>query len=192
VSMAAAVSFEREGQVLRAIRLQHGLSQECVGMLVGKSRSWTNQVEQCALRPTPEALVRLGVKLHDGRLIAQAVRQVTGGAFAPPVLDGEAVDLHRTCVAAKLVEEIEEALLPARRLLSLLSKPVKAWTQAERAEIEPLLEQCLDAERAIQYIAIAIAAELKVDVTRFYRAHDEKLRARGYTKETAQLQGRVA
>lgn len=183
----ALEQYERNGQVLREVRTELGLSQECVGMLAGKSRSWTNQAEQGMMRPAPEAMATLGHKLKDGRLIAQAARMITGGAFAPPVLDGESVDLHRSCVAAKLVEELEEAIAPARRLLSLLIRPVRDWSKAEESEVDGLLEQCLDAERAVQYIVISISSELGRDVNEVYWAHDKKLLERGYTRESAQV-----
>ena len=108
---------------------------------------------------------------------------MTDGAFAPPALDGSAVDLHRTSVAAKLVEELEEALAPARRLLALLLRPISSWSQAERSEVSPLVEQCIDAERAIQYLVMSVARELDCKVTDYYGAHDRKLAARGYTQE---------
>lgn len=173
----------RTGVVLRHVREGLGLQQWQVGTLGNRSRNWVAEVESGRMDGDPAVLAQIGRKVRDGRLIAQAARRVTGGAFVAPVLDGPAVDLHRSSVAAKLVEELDEAVGPARRLLGLLIRPVRSWSQAERSEIGPLMEQCLDAERAVQYIAIAVARELDVDVVEFYAAHDRKLTARGYTRE---------
>lgn len=175
---------ERDGQVIRQLRLEHGLSQECIGKLAGKSRSWTNQTEQGAMRPDPAALAKLGRKV-DARFTMQAARRVFGGAFVGPILDGEAVDLHRTVVAAKAVEEIEEALESARRLLAILLKPPTAWSQAERAEIPQLRLQMIDAERAVEQAMVALANEASEDVASYYAEHDRKLAERGYTRESA-------
>lgn len=180
----ALVQAERDGQIVRQLRLEHGLSQECVGMLAGKSRSWTNQTEQGAMRPDPAALARLGRKV-DARFTLQAARRVFGGAFVGPVLDGGAVDMHRAAVAAKTVEEIEEALESARRLLSILLKPLSARSQAERAEIPHLRLQMIDAERAVEQVMVALANEANEDVAAYYAEHDRKLVEKGYTRESA-------
>lgn len=175
----------RTGEVLRHVREGLGLQQWQLGALGNRSRNWVTEVEGGRMDGDPAVMAQIGRKLCDGRLVAQAARMITGGAFAPPVLDGPAVDLHRSSVAAKLVEELEEAVAPARRLLGLLIKPISSWSQAERNEIGMLVEQCIDAERAVQYITIAISRELDCDITYYYTAHDRKLRSRGYTHEKA-------
>jgi len=60
---------------------------------------------------------------------------------------------------------------------------VASWSQAERSEVSPLIEQCIDAERAIQYLVMSVARETGGKVTDYYGAHDRKLAARGYTRE---------
>lgn len=174
---------ERDGQIIRQVRRDHNVTQEYVGRIAGRSRSWTNQVESGAMRPDPSALAKAGFKL-DARLTLQAARRAHGGAFVSPVLDGDAVDTHRMAVAAKAVEEIEEAVAPARRLLSILLKPKAARNAVEIAELPHLRLQLIDAERAIECLMVCLANEYGDNVADYYAAHDRKLYERGYTRES--------
>jgi transcriptional regulator with XRE-family HTH domain len=177
-----ALGAQRDGVLLRSIRQQHGLSQECVGKMAGRSRSWTNQIEQGTMRPSPDALAKLGRKV-DARLAQQAARRTGGGAFVGPVLDGEAVDLHHTAVAAKVAEELDEAIEAARQVLQDILKPRSARTDEERRRLPELRLQLIDAERAIETLMVVLANESREDVASYYGAHDRKLASKGYTRE---------
>jgi len=180
----------REAVVLRMVREQNGLSQNAVGFIAGCSRTWTSQLEAGVMKPAPERIARLGSRL-DPRLMQLAVRMVTGGAFVSPVLDGDAVDLHPAAVIAKCIEELEEALPAAKSLQRLLIKPRLARSEQELISAAEERLQPIDVERVVQVLTTVMAMDEGADINTYYREHDRKLVARGYTREGAEEGERV-
>jgi len=173
----------RTGEVLRQVRLEHGLQQWQAGGLAGRSRNWVTETENGRMEPDPAALAQIGHKLKDGRLVQEAARRVTGGAYVGPTLDGDCADLHWTAVAAKVVEELEEALPPARRILAMVLKPARTWSHAVRQELDMLMMQLIDVERGVQYLVTVVGRMLGINPAYWYQMHDAKLAERGYTRE---------
>ncbi len=174
------------GEVIKQARIQLGITQEQAGGIAYISPKTVSAIE-CGRRSiAPEVLGALVRQLDNPRLSMEAAAEVTGGAYCTPWLDGEGVDLHRTSVWAKALEELQEAA-DAVGATRLANRPQRA-TEVERTQVRESLMQVLDARVAIDHYVAVICQEFGFSISATYRAHREKLEQRGYVrrkKETA-------
>jgi transcriptional regulator with XRE-family HTH domain len=168
--------------VLREIRKQRKMSQAQVGRIGYVSEEMVGAVEAGRRRFTPDTMARIAEGLGEPQLYLEAAREVTGGVFTAPWLNGERVDLHRCSVAAKLNEELGEALA-AVGTLDLVNRPRQ--DEPTRRQVREALLQVLDAHVAIDTYVAVITGEFHLSVSDLYAAHERKLREKGYLRREA-------
>lgn len=178
------------GDMIREARQQMGITQAAAAGVAFVSPKTVSAIE-CGRRGIdPSVLGALVRQLDNPRLCMEAAAEITGGAYCSPWLDGEGVDLHRTSVWAKALEELREAAetMAATRLAN---QPVKA-SEHERNQVRESLVQVLDARVAIDHYVAIVCREFGVSVTGLYREHREKLEGRGYVRARKRAAQRAA
>ena len=168
------------GEVIREARLQLGITQEQAGGIAFVSSKTISSYECGRRHIAPEVLGVLVQQLDNPRLCMEAAAQITGGAYCSPWLDGEGVDLHRTSVWAKTLEELQEAAC-AVAATKVANRPQRA-VESELAQVRESLMQVLDARVAIDHYVAVICQEYGESIGATYKAHREKLESRGYVQ----------
>lgn len=169
------------GEVIKQARLQLGITQEQAGGIAFVSSKTISSYE-CGRRSiAAEVLGVLVRQLDNPRLTMEAAAEITGGAYCTPWLDGDGVDLHRTSVWAKALEELQEAV-SAVGATRVANRPQRA-TETELAQVRESLMQVLDARVAIDHYVAIICQEYGISISATYRAHREKLENRGYVQK---------
>lgn len=168
------------GEAIRQARAQLGITQQDVGGIAYISPKTVSAIECGRRRIDPDVLGTLVQQLDHPRLTMEAMATVTGGAYCSPWLDGDGVDLHRTSVWAKALEELQEAA-EAVAATRVANRPQRA-TDGEQVQVRESLMQVLDARVAIDHYVAVICQEYGVSVTETYRLHREKLESRGYVQ----------
>ncbi|MGE5552946.1 MAG: helix-turn-helix domain-containing protein [Betaproteobacteria bacterium] len=173
---------------LREVREQLRLSQRQIGSMAYVSEKMVQAVEAGRRRFTPDVVGRIVDRLGAPRLFMEAAREVTGGPFSSPWLDGERVDLHRSSVATKLREELREAFA-AVDTLDLVNKPRADKLIQDR--VREVLLQVLDAHVAIDHFVAIVAPEFGISVRSLFADHELKLRERGLIRRETLTKGRT-
>lgn len=79
----------------------------------------------------------------------------------------------------------------AKSLQRLLIKPRLARSEQELISAAEERLQLIDVERVVQVLTTVMAMDEGADINTYYREHDRKLVARGYTREGAEEGERV-
>lgn len=161
------------GAALREARMHRGLRQGDVAGVALVSHQMVSAAEAGRKRLMPDCLRRATEHLDHPRLHIEAACEITGGACTP-WLDGERVDLHRSSVRAKALEELMEAV-----------RAVEALDITNRGEPENLgdvIQQVIDAEGAAKKLVAILCLEFGRSARAEYRKHQQKLRRRGYLR----------
>lgn len=117
--------------------------------------------------------------LDHPAMFFELARELTGG-FGPAWLNGTNVDLHRSSVREKCVEELDEAIQEIEKFRS--AKPPHAEGDAERRRRKDHLLQVMDAvQAAYMYIGIQ-CEEYGFSLLQLSQEHFNKLRSLRYVE----------
>jgi transcriptional regulator with XRE-family HTH domain len=164
---------------LRTVRQKRGLSQAAVARMGYVSEQMIQAAEAGRRRLTPDVMALIADATGEPQLLMEAGREVTGGAFVSPYLDGDLVDLHRSSVLAKLREEIGEAAVAVDNL-DLVNRPRQ--DDHSRRQVREVLLQILDVHVAIDHVVAIVAPECRIGIADLFAEHDQKLRSRGFLR----------
>jgi transcriptional regulator with XRE-family HTH domain len=164
---------------LSEVRSEKGLSAAAVARMGLVSQSMIRQVEAGTKRFATDVVIRLVRALGEPQLLLEAAREVTGGAFVSPWLDGDRVDLHRCSVAAKLREELKEGS-GALETFDLANVPRK--DEYTKRQAEAVVLQLIDCRVAIDHFTAVVARDFGLDVFDVFAKHDRKLLDHGLIK----------
>jgi len=126
----------------------------------------------------PQDISRKIVSKYDNPKFAITVRNEYTGT-GPRWLDGPNVDLHRSSVKEKTIEEIQEALQAIKG--TSLAKPLQNLKLFEFQEVEQMLQEAVEAITALDHFAAVICEEAKISYTGLWEKHYTKLARAGYT-----------
>ncbi|KIL45732.1 hypothetical protein [Jeotgalibacillus soli] len=119
---------------------------------------------------------------YDDPFFAMVVRQNYTGT-GPVYLDGEAVDLHRSSVKEKTIEEMEEALAKLRSFC--MAKPLHLLTEWEKDELRFVLEEVAEAEVAMNHLMAVVCKESNISYSSIWKRIYDKFASLKYiTKAT--------
>lgn len=173
------------GEVLRQARELKNLTQKDVGNMSFCSDRTISAFETGKRSMPIDTIARIATQLDYPRLFMEAAEEVTGGVYCSPWLDGEEVDLYRTSVWAKTIEELFEAekSLENTRLIN------KKNDDESRAQIFESMMQALDARVAIDHYVAVICSEYQFSIQQVFVEHYRKLENRGYIKPRQKNRG---
>lgn len=166
------------GDALREAHEKSGLTQNQIGSMGYVSGKMISAIE-CGRRTAAlDTMQRIATELDNPRLYMEAAVEVTGGVGCSPWLDGDDVDLHRTSVWAKTIEELEEAE-ESLKSIKIINKKIDS---AIKAQVFESLMQVLDARVAIDHYVSICCSEYGLSVKEIYLEHYRKLESKGYVK----------
>jgi transcriptional regulator with XRE-family HTH domain len=164
-------------QGLKISRMSRRLGQNDLD--VSYSKSMVSMIERGERNVASDMAPNLATKLDHPALFFETAREMTGG-FGPAWLIGPNVDLHRSSVREKCVEELHEAIESISRFRT--AKPPSVETESEREHRKEHLLQVMDAvEACYMYVGIQ-CEEYGFSLLQISREHFNKLRSRRYVK----------
>src|SRR5690606_24273561 len=102
--------------------------------------------------------------------------------FVHRKLDGECVDLHRSSVKAKALEELEEAI-EAIRGFDAVNKPGDVTPERREEIIDGLMMELLGAENAIETLVSVVCEEYGISVSEVYERFNKRMQDKGYQQK---------
>lgn len=98
----------------------------------------------------------------------------------PIWLDGPNVDLHRSSVKEKTLEELEEAIHKLRN--TSLAKPLVNLTPYELQSVRDALEELVEAQTAMAHLVAVVCMETGISYTDVWAQHYRSLQSSGYVE----------
>lgn len=164
----------RVGEVLKEIRGDKTQQQFAFDM--GVVRETVSKYEN-GRSHVPQDISRNIVMKYDNPKFAMTVRNEYTGT-GPIWLDGENVDLHRSSVKEKTIEELQEALEQIAN--TCLAKPLNRLKHFEFQDIEKMLIESVEAITALDHFVAIICSEAEMSYTELWQKHYRKLATSGY------------
>ena len=172
------------GRSLQELRKEKGLSQQQMSFDLNVSRESVSAYETGRARVPKDISRKITEKFDNPFLSIQIRREYTG--TGPILLDGKAVDMHRSSVKLKTLEEIREAK-NAILQMDLVNKP-EFMTDYEKDQMKNDLEQVADAITGLENLLVVVCKEYNLSFKEIWDKHARKLLAKRYaTKESVLL-----
>lgn len=162
------------GRVLKEIRGDK--SQQQFAFELGVVRETVSKYEN-GRTSIPQDISQKLVEKYDDPKFAMTIRNAYTGT-GPIWLDGENVDLHRSSVKEKTIEELKEVLDAI--LKTCLAKPPKMIKHFERQEVEKMLVEAADAITALDHFVAIVCTEAQISYKEVWQKHYRKLASAGY------------
>ncbi|KZE66720.1 hypothetical protein AWM68_20375 [Fictibacillus phosphorivorans] len=167
------------GNALARARNWKGLTQEQLSLNLPMSREALSKAETGA-RKIPKDLRPILAKELDYPFYSMAVAlEDTGGAWVPE-LNGDKVDLHRSSVRSKTIEELQEAI-DAISGVCLVNHP-EYIQEHERHQLKKALMEAIDAIIALTHFVGIICLEYGFSWLGLWKEQRLKLKAKGFVK----------
>lgn len=158
--------------------MRKGETQEQLAMKLNVSREAVSKYENGRSQLPPDISRSMMLK-KENPWFALAIRNEytrTG----PIRLDGPNVDLHRSSVREKTLEELEEVMNILRNFS--FAKPLKNLSHWEEPELENLLEEVVEAITAMEHLAAVVCEEAGISLVDTWEKHYTQLRAKGFVE----------
>ncbi|WP_084245178.1 helix-turn-helix domain-containing protein [Planomicrobium okeanokoites] len=158
--------------------MRNGQTQDQLAMDLNVSRESVSKYENGHVR-IPADIARHLMHRNDNARFAFALRNEytqTG----PIWLDGPNVDLHRSSVKEKVLEELEEAANAIKRMN--FARPLKSLSNWEVPELEKLLEETVEAITAMEHLIVVVCEETGMSYTDTWQKHYVQLKSKGYVQ----------
>lgn len=167
------------GRSLQELRKEKGLSQQQMSFDLNVSRESVSAYETGRAR-VPKDISRKITEKFDDPFFAMVVRREYTGT-GPIKLDGQYVDLHRSSVKAKLLEEMTEAKQAVNEF-DLVNQPESLKT-FEREKLIQMLTEVVDVATAIEHFVGVICNDYDINYTDVWKSHYQKLIANRYVRK---------
>lgn len=169
------------GLAIREARLNKNFTQEAIGAMGFCSGKLISAIERGERNASFDILSKVTEELDDPKLYLEAANEVTGGVFTVPWLNGDSVDLHRTSVKEKVIEELTEAIR-AINLVKTYNNPKACKPDQKELARESVLES-IDAYIGIAHYIVIICNEYGLSVKELFTEQRKKLIKNKYLKE---------
>lgn len=166
---------------VRDVRTKRGIRQDDIARLAHVHRTYISHVENGRVPDNPEVLRTLAKELDCAWLHKALHEAVASLVFVHRKLDGEHVDLHRSSVKAKTLEELEEAI-EAIRGFDAVNKPSNVTPEQREEIIEGLMMELLGAENAIETLVSVICEEYGISPSEVYERFNKRMQEKGYQR----------
>ncbi len=115
-------------------------------------------------------------KFNNPQFAITVGQEYTG--TGPIWLDGPNVDLHRSSVKEKTLEELEEAIHKLRN--TSLAKPLQNLTAYELHAVKEALDELVEAQTAMAHLMAVVCMESGISYTDLWSQHYRSLQQAGY------------
>ncbi|GGA31362.1 hypothetical protein GCM10011384_21060 [Psychrobacillus lasiicapitis] len=151
-------------------------TQLSLGLDINLTRETVSKYENGRSK-VPSDISRTLVNKYDNPKFAMTIRNEYTGT-GPKWLDGPNVDLHRSSVKEKTLEELREALETLESFS--LAKPLKKLQLFERQLLERVLDELVEAQTAIDHMVAVVCKEADISYTGVWDKHYRSLASAGY------------
>ncbi|WP_281659099.1 helix-turn-helix domain-containing protein [Halobacillus sp. Cin3] len=166
----------KAARMMKATRVQSGKTQQQLSMDIFQSREYITKQENGERKIPPSTLQHFTKTYNNPWLALEAAKEYTGWGVTK--LDGPAVDLHRSSVREKAIEELQEAI-EAMQKVTLTKQP--SFTQSfELQDIEKSAEEVIDVIGASTAYVATLCEEYGLNWNQLWENHYRKLQSRGY------------
>lgn len=162
-------------QALEEVLKRAGDTREKAAKVAHVDSSTVGKVIRGTRRPTNELMKSTSGHYDDGRLYIAAAGEITDGASVPWLNN---VDLHRSTVHLKVLEEIgevEQALLHAP-----ITKTKDQLGQKEMQQIKAAIMESIEAITALMHYVTVLCKEYSFSYFSAWREHRADLKAKKY------------
>ncbi|MFJ8262690.1 helix-turn-helix domain-containing protein [Rummeliibacillus sp. NPDC094406] len=125
----------------------------------------------------PADIGRKLTKKYDNPKFAITLRNEYTGT-GPRWLDGPNVDLHRSAVREKTIEEMNEAIEQLAK--TSLVKPLRNVEHFEMQDIENTLDELVEAQTAIDHLVAIVCMDAGINYVDLWDKHYRSLASNGY------------
>jgi len=162
------------GQALKDGRKLRGLKQSELGVPYGQSM--IAKIETGERQIARDMAPIIAKKLDHAALYSELYRELTG--IGPAWLDGTNVDLHRSSVREKTLEELHQTIEVIQECSASL--PPAAETQLQHKQRHEHLLQALDSVQALWVYVGVQCEDYGYSMQQLYAEHHKKLRSLRY------------
>jgi transcriptional regulator with XRE-family HTH domain len=168
------------GLAIRESRQIKRYTQEDVGAMGYCSGKMISAVERGERQISVDVLKNITKGIDEPRVYMEAAAEITGGVFAVSWLDGDCVDLHRSSVKDKVIEELAEAI-KAVSSAKVTDNP-RLCKMDQREKVKESIEEVIDVYVAAAHYVAIMCREYNFDVKEMFQAQRQKLIEHGYLK----------
>lgn len=145
------------------------------------SRESISQQENGRYQVQPELTKYYVEKQNDPFVALEASAEYIG--WGPQKLDGEAVDLHRSTVSVKIVEELEEALIAVDKASRKIASNPQYASDIDKQVIEKSIQETIDVITAGNHYVAVLCKEYNISWVKMWTQHRLKLLQRRFLKK---------
>lgn len=158
--------------------MRGGLHQQKFADELNVSRESISKYENGRSKVPADISRELTKKYNQPQFAVTIAQQYTG--TGPVWLDGPNVDLHRSSVKEKTLEELEEAIHKLRS--TSLAKPLVNLTSYELQSVRDALEELVEAQTAMAHLVAVVCMETGISYTDVWSQHYRSLQSSGYVE----------
>lgn len=158
--------------------MRGGLHQQKFADELNVSRESISKYENSRSKVPADISRELTKKYNQPQFAVTIAQQYTG--TGPIWLDGPNVDLHRSSVKEKTLEELQEAIHKLRS--TSLAKPLVNLTPYELQSVREALEELVEAQTAMAHLVAVICMETGISYTDVWAQHYRSLQSSGYVE----------
>ncbi|RED34706.1 XRE family transcriptional regulator [Paenibacillus sp. VMFN-D1] len=172
-----AIGQNQFGPALDEVLKRNGESRGAAGAAAHVDASLIGKIVKGTRKPSKEVMASTTKHYDDGQLYIAAAGEVTHGAFVPWLNN---VDLHKSSVHLKTIEEIREALD------SLMKAPItKTKDQLDEADLKQIkltMMECVEAITALTHYVAVLCKEYCFSWMGAWKEHRAYLKSKKYVK----------
>lgn len=168
--------MKKVGELMKELRGADTQQKQALEMSV--ARETISRYETNKDRVNVDVARQYSAKYDNPRFAITVQNEYTG--TGPVILDGENVDLHRSAIKEKTLEELEEAF---NRLKSTsLAKPLACMELFEKQDLHDSLEELIEASTAISNLVAVVCMESGISYKDLWVDHYNYLISKGFLK----------
>lgn len=168
--------MKKVGEIMKQLRGTDTQQKQALEMSV--ARETISRYETNKDRVNVDVARQYSAKYDNPRFAITVQNEYTG--TGPVILDGENVDLHRSAIKEKTLEELEEAF---NRLKSTsLAKPLACMELFEKQDLHDSLEELIEASTAISNLVAVVCIESGISYKELWVDHYNYLISKGFLK----------
>ncbi|PPA70075.1 XRE family transcriptional regulator [Jeotgalibacillus proteolyticus] len=174
--MGKDVRNKRVGEVVKKYR-EPNYTQQTLSLEIPMSRTGFAEYEQGSVKMPNDVGQKVVTVIRDPFMVMEMSQAFTG--VGPVVLDGPHVDLHRSSVKEKTIEEMEEALDKLKSFC--FSKPFNYISHYEVGSFKDTIKEMIEAITALNHMVAVMCKESEsADYVEMWKAHYRYLYSHGY------------
>lgn len=160
---------------LQEVLERTGDTRSKAGAIAHVDASMIGKIVNGTRKPSKEVMATTSAHYDDGQLYIAAAGEVTKGAFIPWLNN---VDLHKSSVHLKTVEEVQEALDALNK--APITKTKEQLVDDDLKQIKAALMECIEAITALTHYVAILCKEYCFSWMSVWKEHRAYLKSKKY------------